>query len=241
MCADVKLTRREKIMEDFVRPIVWIEGLIGSGKSTLSRVLGEMMNMRVLFEPVESNPYLDMFYLDKKRWAFAMQIHLLGIRAGFQDLAAEEVLSGQTYNGVILDRGLPGDHAFCRLHVKYENIHHLEYKTYRTLYKHRTNKLKPPSIMFFLDVEPEVALRRVKERARGAEVGLDLKYLSDLRDQYYDLMIELTNGEHEWAGKVDVRRIPWNVDNQDPTRIKEIIEKEFPICQTSRILSQGTT
>lgn len=216
-----------------VRPIVWIEGLIGSGKSTLSKILGELLRMRVLYEPVDENPYLEDFYNDEKRWAFAMQIHLLGIRAGLQDLAAEEVLSGNMFNGVILDRGLPGDHAFCRLHVDRENIHPREFETYQVLYRHRTNKLKPPSIMFFLDVEPEVALRRVKERARGAEVGIDLKYLSDLRDQYYDLMIELTNGDHEWAGKVDVRRIPWNVDNQDPTKIKEIIEKEFPICRVS--------
>jgi deoxyadenosine/deoxycytidine kinase len=216
-----------------VRPIVWIEGLIGSGKSTLSKALGDLLRMRVLFEPVESNPYLEDFYKDEKRWAFAMQMHLLAIRAGLQDLAAEEVLSGDLYNGVILDRGLPGDHAFCRLHVDRKNIHPREYETYWKMYRHRTNKLKPPSIMFFLDVEPEVALRRVKERARGAEVGLTLKYLSDLRDQYYDLMVELQAGDHDWTGKVDVRRIPWNVDNQDPTKIKEIIEKEFPVCRPS--------
>ena len=217
----------------FVRPIIWLEGLIASGKSTLAKILGERLNMRVMFEPVKSNIYLKPFSEDEKRWAFSMQIHMLSVRSGFQDLAAEEVLTGTMFNGVILDRGLPGDHAFCRLHVARGNIHPREYETYKNLYKHRTNKLKPPSMMFFLDVEPEVALRRIKERARGVEVNITEQYLSDLRDQYYDLMVELGNGDHEWAGKVDIRRIPWNVDNQDPSIIEEIIRKEFPICQNS--------
>jgi deoxyadenosine/deoxycytidine kinase len=211
------------------KPIIWVEGIIGSGKSTLSEKLGDILNLRVMREPVEENPYLDDFYKDPQRWAFAMQIHLLGIRAGLQDLAAEEVLWGTQYNGVVLDRGLPGDHAFCKLHVRSGNIHPREYDTYNILYRHRTNKLKPPSIMFFLDVEPEVALRRIKNRARGAEVNIDLQYLSDLRDQYYDLMVELQAGHHSWTGKVNIHRVPFNADHQSPDSIVSILKKEFPI------------
>lgn len=213
------------------RPIVWLEGLIGAGKTTLAKQIGDILGLRVLYEPVDSNPYLEEFYIDPKRWAFAMQIHLLALRANMQDLAAAEVIAGCDYKGVILDRGLPGDHAFCRLHVNAGNISQREYDTYRTFYLNRTNKLKPPSIMFFLDVEPEVSLRRIHERARGSEVNVTLKYLSDLRDQYYDLMIELTSGIHEWAGKVAVVRIPWNTDNQGPDRIVDKLKMEFPILR----------
>jgi len=212
-----------------IRPIVWIEGLIGSGKTSLSKSLADMLKMRVMYEPVDENPYLHDFYVNPKRWAFAMQIHLLGIRAGLQDLASEEVMWGFQYNGVILDRGLPGDNAFCKLHVKAGNITEREYETYRVLYRHRTNRLKPPSIMIFLDVEPEVALRRIKERARGAEVNIDIKYLSDLRDCYYDLLVELSNGDHIWAGKVEIKKVPWNSNHQDPNIIANILRKEFPI------------
>lgn len=211
------------------KPLIWVEGIIGAGKSTLAEILGNELNMRIMHEPVESNPYLDAFYKDNKTHAFAMQIHLLSIRAGMQDLAAEEVMWGDKYNGAVLDRALPGDHAFARLHMVYGNMSKLNYETYRLLYLQRTNKMKPPSVMLFLDVEPEVAFRRVKERARGAEVGMTLKYLQDLRDQYLDLMVELQNGDHEWAGKVDIRRIAWNADNQPTTAILSMLKDKFAI------------
>jgi len=223
-------------MNDKTKPIVWFEGIIGSGKSSISKNLGNLLKLRVLYEPVDSNPYLEDFYKDKKRWAFAMQLHLLVVRANMQDLAAAEVISNtEDYNGVILDRGLPGDHAFARMLTRHGYIHEREYETYKLFYLNRTNTLKPPSIMLFLDVEPEVAMRRIKERARGAESGMTIDYLKELRDEYYDLMVELQNGMHDWCGKVDVVRIPYNVDHQPLEKVVEILKERFPLLRKQAV------
>ena len=44
-----------------------IAGNIGSGKTTLTKMLAKRYNWSPRFEPVEHNPYLDDFYKDMSR------------------------------------------------------------------------------------------------------------------------------------------------------------------------------
>lgn len=51
-----------------------VAGNIGSGKTTLTKMLAKRYNWSPRFEPVEHNPYLDDFYRDMSRWSFNLQI-----------------------------------------------------------------------------------------------------------------------------------------------------------------------
>ena len=194
-------------------PVIWMEGLIGSGKTTLSRTLAEHFHLRLLEEPVDSNPYLEKFYADPKRWAFPMQMELLYRRYAMQKLAAFEATAGIAYNGVVLDRGMPGDRVFCRLHMESGNIDPMEWGTYQRAYDIMACSLTPPSLLIFLDVEPEIALYRVQQRARSAEVGMDLEYLRGLKDGYERMLDEVESGRHAWAKGMEILRVPWNQDH----------------------------
>ena len=197
------------------KPIIWVEGLIGAGKTTLATALAERLNLRALFEPIGSNPYLKDFYCDQKRWAFPMQIELMMRRYAMQKTAAYEAVSSDSqWSGCVLDRGLPGDRVFCRLHMLHENMSHKEWETYERAYEIMACSITPPSLLIFLDIEPEVALQRVVERNRDAEKGLPLKYLQDLRAGYLDLLVEIESGTHAWSRGMEVKRIPWNVGHQ---------------------------
>ena len=57
-----------------------IAGNIGSGKTTLTKMLAKRYNWSPRFEPVEHNPYLDDFYSDMSRWSFNLQIYFLNKR-----------------------------------------------------------------------------------------------------------------------------------------------------------------
>lgn len=227
------LTKKvEKNMKS--KPLLWIEGLIGSGKSSLAEIISKKFNFRIMKEPIDENPYLEDFYKDQKKHAFAMQMHLLEVRSGLQDLAAAEVMFGNEYSGVILDRALPGDFAFCRLHKLYGNISEINYETYKIAYLRRTNSMKPPALLIFLDVTPETALRRIKKRSRNAEVNITLKYLSDLRDQYNDMLVELKNGVHEWCGKIEIKYLAWNSDNQSLKTLLEYLKNHFNLVEQNK-------
>ena len=52
-----------------------IAGNIGSGKTTLTKMLAKRYNWSPRFEPVEHNPYLDDFYVDMSRWSFIRANH----------------------------------------------------------------------------------------------------------------------------------------------------------------------
>ena len=52
-----------------------IAGNIGSGKTTLTRMLAKRYGWTPRFEPVDNNPYLADFYEDMARWSFNLQIY----------------------------------------------------------------------------------------------------------------------------------------------------------------------
>lgn len=207
-------------------PVIWVEGIIGAGKSTLASVLAKHLGIRAFHEPVESNPYLERFYKDPKRWAFPMQMHLMHDRYAMQKEAAYASTRG---NGAILDRGMPGDRVFCKLHMLAGNIDELEWQTYEKAYEVMACSLTAPSLLIFLDVEPDVALERVKVRARGAESGISLKYLQDLRKGYLDLMCEVESGVHSWSKGMEVKRLPWNIDHQPVQPLVNALRDRYKI------------
>ena len=47
-----------------------VAGNIGSGKTTLTRILGKQFGWDTHFEDVDDNPYLNDFYSDMQRWSF---------------------------------------------------------------------------------------------------------------------------------------------------------------------------
>ncbi|MBN2604375.1 MAG: deoxynucleoside kinase, partial [Bacilli bacterium] len=52
---------------------IGIIGPIGSGKSTLAHLLSSYYNVPLVKEPVESSPFLPLFYADKERFALISQ------------------------------------------------------------------------------------------------------------------------------------------------------------------------
>ncbi len=192
------------------RPLIWVEGLIGCGKSTFSREIAKRLNLRMLEEPVETNPYLSLFYQDPKKWAFGMQVFLLHQRFAMQQLASYEATGVGGYEGAVLDRSLSGDRVFAKLHVDAGNIEQLDWQTYNTAYQIMCRSLLPPTLLIFLDVQPETAFERMQGRGRKAEVGVPLDYLIKLREGYQDLLNEAERGLLPWSHAVRVCRIPWD-------------------------------
>jgi len=207
--------------------VVWIEGIIGAGKSTLTQHVAKALRLRPIYEPVDDNPLLTKFYQDPKKYAFAMQMLLMGRRYAMQQLAAWEATHNDEYAGAVIDRGLPGDRVFCKMHIAEGNIEPEFWDVYETFYRIMSLNLPTPAVLVFLDVEPEVAFERMQSRGRAAENGVPLEYLKKLRRGYLDLLVEIESGQHAWARGMRIIRVPWNTDHQNPDLV---VDKIRALC-----------
>ena len=144
---------------------IGIAGMIGAGKSTLARSLGEHLDLPVYYEPVQDNAYLADFYRDTKRYSFATQIYLLNRR--FQQ-HQEIIWRG---GGGVQDRTIYEDSVFAKMLVKLDLMEERDYETYLSLFRHMSNFMCRPSVIIYLDVKPERSMERINERNRDVESG----------------------------------------------------------------------
>jgi deoxyadenosine/deoxycytidine kinase len=199
-----------------MKPLLWVEGIIGCGKTTFTKEVGNRLNLRVLQEPVDSNPYLAKFYKDKAKYAFAMQIFLLHKRFAMQQLASMEATGVGGFDGAILDRSLAGDRVFAKMLCSSGDISQLDWENYENCYDIMCRTLLPPTRLIFLDVQPETAYERMQARNRDAEAGVPLDYLRALRDGYLQLIEEAERGLTPWSHAVKVLRLVWDPINDMP-------------------------
>lgn len=158
---------------------IGISGIIGAGKTTLCSSLAKMVPDCVLVkESVDDNPYLDDFYKDPARWSFEMQIYMLGKRFVGQMAIVDSVTP------VVQDRTIYEDMIFATVLRRRNQFSERDYQTYMRIFGAMTSLLPAPDVVAFLDVDPCVAMERIRHRARPCEMAIPMDYLDDLCTEY---------------------------------------------------------
>ncbi len=192
---------------------IGIAGIIGAGKSTLARALGEHLSLPVYYEPVADNEYLEDFYRDTARYSFATQIYLLNRR--FQQ-HQEIIWRG---GGGVQDRTIYEDAVFAKTLVDLGLMQERDYRTYLHLFRHMSNFMCRPSVIVYLDVKPERSMERVRQRSRDVESGVSLEYLTALYNEYERFIQDISRA-------VPVIKVDWD-RFRDVNEMAEVIEREY--------------
>lgn len=192
---------------------IGIAGIIGAGKSTLAKALGEHLNLPVYYEPVADNEYLEDFYRDTARYSFATQIYLLNRR--FQQ-HQEIIWRG---GGGVQDRTIYEDAVFAKTLVDLNLMQERDYRTYLHLFRHMSNFMCRPSVIVYLDVKPERSFERVRQRSRDVESGVTLQYLTALYNEYERFIQDISRA-------VPVIKVDWD-RFRDVQEMAEVIEREY--------------
>jgi len=187
-------------------------GLIGVGKTTLTRALGEHLGLEVYHEPLEDNVYLEDFYADTGRWSFAMQVYLLNRR--FQQ-HQEIIWRGR---GAVQDRTIYEDSIFARVLVDMGLMHPRDYETYVALYRNLSNFMCKPTAIVYLHATPEACHERIQRRGRGFERVVSLDYLRRLYAAYEEFVQNI-------ARTIPVIRVDWE-NYGDVERLADAISNE---------------
>ena len=153
-----------------------VEGPIGAGKTTLTRLIAARIGAEAMLEQPGENPFLDRFYDDMAGYAFQTQLFFLFQRERQMRAMAQPSMFA---HAVVSDFMFAKDALFARL-----NLSDDEYRLYAQMHRPIATQLREPDLVVWLRASPRTLLARVRSRGVAMERGIDLAYLERLCDAY---------------------------------------------------------
>lgn len=158
---------------------IGIAGNIGSGKTTLTRMLAEHYGWTPKYESVTYNPYLEDYYRDIPRWSYNLETYFLAQR--FKDLL--EI--SKSDDVVIQDRTiLEGVHIFVENNREMGNLSERDYDTYMQIFSLMMSMVSLPDLLIYLRSSVSHLVSQIQKRGRDYEQSMSLDYLGGLNEKY---------------------------------------------------------
>ena len=155
---------------------IGIEGVIGVGKTSLTKILADRFGGRCVHEPVIENPFLAKFYEDKKRYAFQTQLYFLLTRYQQQLELKQPGLFTPT---TVCDYLFAKDRIFASLTLDRDEL-----VLYNQIYETLDARLPSPDLVIYRQADIEILLERIRKRGLTFEQGIDPDYLRSLSRLY---------------------------------------------------------
>ena len=204
-----------------MKNIICIEGVVGAGKTTLGELLAKELSIEFFQEPYIDNPFLDKFYSNKERYSLLSQMYFLNKRI-------EIIEEASKLNGCIMDRSIYGDYLFAKMHLKNKFMTEDEFSLYHSFWEKLISVRTNPILIIYLETSVENAMRKIKERGREFELGVEKEYWNSLNEEYSSFFYNYT----------DSIILKINIDNMD-IRDNEEDRKEFFNLVKSKLKQLG--
>lgn len=197
---------------------VAIAGNIGSGKTTLTRMLAAKYGWKPRFESVDYNPYLADFYEDMERWSFNLQIYFLNKR--FKDVV--EISKSED---VIIQDGTIYEDA----RIFAPNLHGMglmstrDFENYSDLFDLMMSLVNPPDLLIYLRSSIPNLVSQIQKRGREYEKSIRIDYITGLNERY-------ENWIKDYKSRLlilDVDRLKFESNPEDFSEICDKIDAEL--------------
>jgi deoxyadenosine/deoxycytidine kinase len=193
-CNDIEKPPLEQLTcNDIEKPtrIISLDGNIGVGKTTLLKTIQERFpQIVVVEEPVdvwttlkdaEGKNLLELFYGDKRRWAFSFQQAAMLSRLLLLQKAIAEAKPGQI---ILSERSVLTDRfVFADMLQQANDMNPLEWTLYQHWYQ-AFGSMLPMAGILYINTSVETAANRIKLRARPGENEISKEYLEALDRQH---------------------------------------------------------
>jgi deoxyguanosine kinase len=191
-----------------------IEGVIGVGKTTLTRLLQPYFDASVLLEVFEENPFLPFFYEDRDRYAFQTQIFFLLSRYHQQYQAVPGALQR---GSLISDYTFAKDELFAWLNLRDDEL-----LMYGRVHAALSEKIPRPDLIVYLHANHDVLMRRIALRDRPYERDMDPEYIRRLAAAYDNWLSRLSDVP---VLTVDTNDLDYLARSQDLEQIANLIRE----------------
>lgn len=197
---------------------VAIAGNIGSGKTTLTRLLAAHYGWTPKYESVDFNPYLADFYQDMARWSFNLQIYFLNKR--FKDV----VEISHSKEVIVQDRTIYED---ARIFAP--NLHDMglmssrDFENYSDLFDLMMSLVGNPDLLIYLRSSIPNLIAQIQKRGRDYEKTIRIDYLTGLNEKYEKWI-------SDYSGKllvIDADKIKFGDRPEDFEKVTDMIDAEL--------------
>ncbi|MGL5054052.1 MAG: deoxynucleoside kinase [Cetobacterium sp.] len=160
-----------------MKNVICIEGVVGAGKTTLGEILAKELSIQFFEEPYVDNPFLDKFYSNKERYSLLSQMYFLNKRMDIIEEASK-------LNDCVMDRSIFGDLLFAKMHLKNGFMTQDEFSLYESFWRKLISTREKPLLIIYLEINVDNAIKKIEERGRDFEIGVEREYWNSLNDEY---------------------------------------------------------
>lgn len=201
-----------------------IAGNIGSGKTTLTKLLAARYGWTPRFEPEDNNPYLEDFYHDMNRWSFNLQVYFLNKRF------KEVVEISKSTDTIIQDRTIYEDACIFAPNLHDQGyMSDRDFKNYTDLFNLMMSLVRKPQLMIYIRSSIPTLVKHIEKRGRDYEKSIRIDYLTGLQKRYDD-WLSTYDGE---LITIDGDKINFEDSKEDFRKITDMIDASlyglFPI------------
>lgn len=162
-------------------PFITVEGPIGVGKTSLAKEISTHMQLHLLKEIVDENPFLGKFYEDIDEWSFQTEMFFLCNR--YKQLEDINIKYLNQRKPVVADY-----HIFKNLIFASRTLKDAQYDKYMQIYRILTQDMPVPNVIVYLTASLETLQKRIAMRGREFEKNMDPNYLLQLTKDYETAM-----------------------------------------------------
>lgn len=196
-----------------------IEGCIGAGKTTLSKMLAEDMNGELVLERFADNSFLPKFYKDPLHYAFPVEMTFLTDRYQQlkQLLSQRDMFKDRVIADYFIDK--------CIIFSK-NNLQPDEYSLFTKVYDIISTYLPKPDLLVYLYNNADRLLKNIAKRGRSYETEITADYLNSIQDSY---MTYLKQHPNIPILIVEARDLDFVQNPEDYDKIRNLFNREYPV------------
>ena len=190
-----------------------IEGNIGAGKTTLSKMIAKEFEAKLILEQFADNPFLPKFYKEPDKYSFQLELSFLAER--YQQLN-QEVTSRDLFKPfTVADYYFMKSLIFARATLKED-----EYNLYRQIFNIIYKSIPKPDLYVYLHVNVQNLVSNISRRGRDYEKGISSEYLLKLQEGYFDFFRQQNDIPFLI---IDSNNMDFVENQEDYKRMKELI------------------
>lgn len=162
-----------------------IEGNIGAGKTSLSSMIAQQYNGKLILEEFEDNSFLPKFYKEPDKYAFPLEMSFLAER--YQQLkdqlTKQDLFKTFTISDYLFNKSL----IFAR-----NNLQPDEYGLFARMFNIINEFLPKPELLIYLYMDVPNLQKNIRSRGRSYEQEIQDSYLENIQNGYLDHIKKLS-------------------------------------------------